>query len=119
MRSHLPRLQHPPGITERLSRRRFVRDAALMAGVATTSIGTSLFAGPFSEYADHDAIGLAELVRQKQVKPEELLEAAIQRVEATHPELNAVVIKMYDEASRAGLFTEDFPRGHSLVFPSS
>ena len=34
----------------------------------------------FAEYEDYDGLGLAELVRRKQVKPEELLDAAIARV---------------------------------------
>jgi Asp-tRNA(Asn)/Glu-tRNA(Gln) amidotransferase A subunit family amidase len=55
-------------------------------------------AGGFSEYLKYDALGLADLVRRKQVKPEELLESAITRIEALNPTLNAVVTKMYDEA---------------------
>jgi Asp-tRNA(Asn)/Glu-tRNA(Gln) amidotransferase A subunit family amidase len=52
----------------------------------------------FSDYLEYDALGLAELVRSKEFAAEELLEAAIARIEAINPELNAVVIKMYDEA---------------------
>lgn len=43
------------------------------------------------EYADFDALRLAELVRAKQVKPAELVEAALARIEQTNPDLNAVV----------------------------
>jgi Asp-tRNA(Asn)/Glu-tRNA(Gln) amidotransferase A subunit family amidase len=62
--------------------------------------------GAFKEYEEHDALGLAELVRRKQVKPEELLEAAIERVEARNPAVNAVTMKLYDlgrQAIAAGL----------------
>lgn len=52
----------------------------------------------FSEYESYDAMGLAELVREGEVSPGELLEAAIGRVEARNPALNAVVMPMYDEA---------------------
>ena len=52
--------------------------------------------GGFAEYEQYDALGLAELVRQKRVKPEELLEAAIDRVEARNPAINAVTMKLYD-----------------------
>ncbi len=53
---------------------------------------------PFNEYERYDALGLAELVRRGEVTPLELLEAAIRRVEARNPALNAVVMPMYDEA---------------------
>src|SRR5881397_3378382 len=54
----------------------------------------------FAEYADHDGLGLAELVRSKEVTPAELVEAAIERIERQNPILNAVVHKAYDEARR-------------------
>ena len=47
-----------------------------------------------------DATALAELVRSKQVKANELLEAAIERIERLNPQINAVVTPMYDEARR-------------------
>jgi len=45
-----------------------------------------------------DAIAQAELVREKAVKPIELVEAAIARVERLNPKLNAVVTVLYDRA---------------------
>ncbi len=54
----------------------------------------------FAEYADHDGLGLAELVRRKDVTPAELIEAAIERIERHNGTLNAVVHKAYDEARR-------------------
>ena len=45
-----------------------------------------------------DAIALGELVRKKEVKPTELLEVTIQRIEKINPKLNAVIHKMYDQA---------------------
>ncbi|HEX6860573.1 MAG TPA: amidase family protein [Caulobacteraceae bacterium] len=50
------------------------------------------------QYAEYDGLGLAELVRKKQVTPGELVEAAIERIERHNPTLNAVVYKAYDEA---------------------
>jgi amidase len=47
-----------------------------------------------------DATAQAELVRTKQVKPIELLEGAIERIERLNPQINAVVTPMYDEARR-------------------
>jgi amidase len=52
----------------------------------------------FAEYADYDGLGLAELVRNRDVTPSELLEAAIERIERNNGKLNAVVHKAYDEA---------------------
>ena len=63
----------------------------------------------FSEYTRYDGLGLAELVRKKEVKPGELVEEAISRIEKLNPQLNAVIYKMYDLAREA---TEgDLPEG--------
>ena len=45
-----------------------------------------------------DATAQAELVRNKEVKPIELVEAAIERIERLNPTLNAVITPMYDLA---------------------
>ncbi len=45
----------------------------------------------FDDYAAHDGLGLAALVKTGQVSPAELLEAAIARIDAVNPALNAVV----------------------------
>ena len=47
-----------------------------------------------------DATGQAELVRTGQVTPLELLEAAIERIEAVDPQINAVVMRWFDQARR-------------------
>jgi amidase len=52
----------------------------------------------FKNYEQYDAIGLNELIRNKEVSAEEVLEAAITRCEEINPEVNAIVYKMYDEA---------------------
>src|SRR5215510_1737548 len=60
----------------------------------------------FADYERYDALGLADLVKRRQVSPAELLEAAIERVEARNPQVNAVVMKLYDlgrQAIAAGL----------------
>ena len=63
------------------------------------------------EYFSYDAIGLAELVRTKQISGSELLELAIGLTEKLDPKLNAIPIKHYDLArensknqSKAGIF---------------
>lgn len=52
----------------------------------------------FPEYSKYDALGLAELVRNKQISPIELVEEAIGRIETQNPKLNAVITKLYDSA---------------------
>jgi amidase len=47
-----------------------------------------------------DGIGQAELVRKKKVKPIELVEGAIERIERLNPTLNAVVTPMYEYARK-------------------
>jgi amidase len=54
----------------------------------------------FRDYARFDAVGLAELVRRREVSALELVEEAILRLEAVNPALNAIVERMY-EAARA------------------
>jgi amidase len=48
-----------------------------------------------------DATAQAELVRDKEVKPIELVNAAIERIERLNPILNAVITPMYDLARKA------------------
>src|SRR4030042_3161748 len=47
-----------------------------------------------------DGIAQADLVRRKEVKPIELVDATIERIERLTPTLNAVVTPMYDEARK-------------------
>ena len=50
------------------------------------------------KFAQYDAVGLAELIRRKEVTPLELVEEVIDRIERVNPTLNGVTIKMYDHA---------------------
>jgi amidase len=52
----------------------------------------------FDEYGSLDAMALAELVRKKEIKPIELIDAAIERIKRLNPVLNAVVTPMYEHA---------------------
>lgn len=54
-----------------------------------------------TELASLDATAQAELVRRREVTSLELVEAAIARVEKVNPAINAVVLKMYDQARAA------------------
>ena len=55
----------------------------------------------FADFESYDGIGLAELVRKKLVTPDELLAAAIERVEARNGAVNAVVMELHDHARKA------------------
>src|SRR5690606_8271788 len=98
----------PPESAVDAERRRFLQAAAGAAAVSVFGAagGARAAAMPFPEYARHDAVGLAELVRKREVSAAEVLEAAIARAEQVNPAINAVVLKHYElarEAVRAGL----------------
>jgi amidase len=57
------------------------------------------------DYAAYDATGLAELVRKREVMPDELLDAAIARADAVNPALNAIVLR-FDERARRRIAQE-------------
>lgn len=50
---------------------------------------------------DHDALGLADLVRRRKVSPSELLEAAIARAEAQDARFNFMAQRHYDHGRKA------------------
>ncbi|MFZ5893461.1 MAG: amidase [Myxococcota bacterium] len=54
--------------------------------------------GGFKEFSKYDAIGLADLVRRREVTPLELCDEAIARIERLNPDINAVVVKLFDSA---------------------
>lgn len=55
----------------------------------------------FSEYVKYDGLGLAELVRRRDVAPAELVETAIARAEAVNPRLNFIVHRDFERARAA------------------
>jgi amidase len=52
----------------------------------------------FKEYSEYDALGLAELLRKREVSRAELCESALERIDRVNPRLNAVVAKFYEQA---------------------
>jgi amidase len=54
----------------------------------------------FQEYRQYDALGLAELIRKKEILSSEVLELAIARAEAVNPKLNAIIYPFYERARR-------------------
>ncbi|HEX6576574.1 MAG TPA: amidase [Gemmatimonadaceae bacterium] len=61
------------------------------------------------EFSSYDGLGLANLVRTKQVSAKELISASIEIIEALNPQLNAVIHKMYDRAMNAAESPVDGP----------
>ncbi|HEV2287985.1 MAG TPA: amidase family protein [Candidatus Acidoferrales bacterium] len=62
------------------------------------------------ELAWLDATAQAELVRRKEVQPFELVDATIACIERLNPQLNAVILPLYDQA-RAAAQSEALPDG--------
>ncbi len=54
----------------------------------------------FKEYDQYDGLGLAELIRTRQVSAAEVCEAAVARIERFNPKLNAVVTPLFELARR-------------------
>jgi amidase len=72
--------------------------------------------GGIDRYDDSDGLGLAELVRRREVSASELCDEAVRRIERVNPRLNAVVTRCYEPARaaiRRGLPTGPF---HGVPF---
>ncbi|OTG82195.1 amidase [Acinetobacter sp. ANC 4648] len=54
----------------------------------------------FSEYSQYDGLGLAELIQNKEIQAHVLLDVALQRTQLVNPQLNAIVIRMYEQAQQ-------------------
>ncbi len=68
------------------------------------------------DYDQYDGLGLAELIRAKQITPFELLHAVEQRLEAVNPKLNAFASLFFDQAEAA--IKQGLPAGlfHGVPF---
>ncbi len=62
----------------------------------------------FKEYSQYDALGLAELVRNKDVSAAELLTTAIAKADVINPKINAIINPLYDYAKQN---TSHLPQG--------
>ena len=54
----------------------------------------------FKEYGQYDAVGLAELIRSKEVSAVEVCESAIEQIDRFNPTLNAVVHTQFADAKK-------------------
>jgi amidase len=61
------------------------------------------------ELVELDATASAELVRSRQLSPSELVDAAIARIAAVDPQLNAVVTPLFESARKAAEHPADGP----------
>src|SRR6185436_3612480 len=86
----------------RRRRRRALRDRRhrRRRGHRAAADAASRLTMPVAEYGRLDALGLADLVRRREVTPAELLEEAIARAERVNPRVNAIVTPLYDQARR-------------------
>ncbi len=75
--------------------------AGSIAVAASAAAGGVAQAASRNVLDDHDALGLAELVKTKQVSASELLEASIARAEAYNPRFNFMAHKLYERARAA------------------
>ncbi len=55
----------------------------------------------YQEYVQYDAMGLAELVRRREVTAAELVEAALERADAVNGRVNAIVHRFDAQARNA------------------
>ena len=79
--------------------------ACFVPGAARVSTAATV-----SDLSSYDALGLAELIRTKQVAPHEVVEDTIRKIESINPKLNAVIYKTYDRArQRASAGAGDGP----------
>lgn len=63
----------------------------------------------YEEYAEHDGLGLAALVRDKEVTARELLDIARARADAVNPKINAIVRRMDADAEARADVPHDGP----------
>ena len=62
------------------------------------------------DYENHDGVGLAELIQRREVSADEVLEAAVNRIEAVNPRINAVIRTLFDLARQSlGSVSPDAP----------
>src|ERR1041384_2544856 len=77
-------------------RRTFLKQSAAFSLLLSHPALAAQAKKQFSRLAHYDALGLAALIKSKQVSPLELVDDVIRRVERVNPKINAVLIKNLD-----------------------
>ena len=85
-----------------LTRKQFLAHCAGAVGGAIAGAQVPSFAEPakVDEFIDYDALGLAALIRQREVSPTELAEIVIRRIEALQPLINCIATPTYERARK-------------------
>lgn len=78
------------------TRRTFLKQSAAFSLLLSHPALAAQAKKHFSRLASYDALGLAELIRTKQVSALELVDEVIRRVERVNPKINAVLTKNLD-----------------------
>src|SRR5215813_15658848 len=86
------------------TRRDFLKQSAAFTIATASGLGAAVaqVKPKLSELANYDALGLAELIRKKQISPLELVDDVIGRVERVNPKINAVLTKLFDVEKARG-----------------
>ena len=86
-----------------LTRREFIKNTSM--GVAVLTLPCAMAHAASKTQTDallsYDAMGLAELVRTRQVSPREVVEATIRRIEALDSKINAMVTRTFERGLKA------------------
>src|SRR3954451_25169965 len=83
------------------SRRKFIGDLAAAAAMGLVPAGRLLAGDIPSGVAYRSAAELAQALANRQVSSRELIDAAVSRVEALDPKINAVVVRDFERARAA------------------
>lgn len=85
-----------------VDRRSLVKTGVLAAAATMTPRAFAARHGlAESDYMQHDAIGLGELIARKEISPIEALDAAIARANKVNPAINAITLRLDDFARNA------------------
>ena len=78
------------------TRRSFLRQSAAFSLLLANPALATQAKRQATRLADYDALGLADLIKRKQISPLELVEDVIRRVERVNSKINAVLVKNLD-----------------------
>lgn len=78
------------------NRREFLKQSAAFSLLLSHPVLAAKATKQYPQLADYDALGLADLIKRKQVSALELVDDVIRRVEKVNPKINAVLTKNLD-----------------------